>query len=225
MRTFSLKISASLAFALIASQAFAHAQLEKASPPVGGTVASASEIRLTFSEGVELKFTKVSADRSGRGRAARGGENGIGRPGRADRADHERARGRRVQSSLAGGVGRHAPHAGNFRIHGEAMTAAAAPGGEQSERTDHETFSFHPGAGFRHKRCACAGAGVQSRRHRDRKPLGARNPEGRQVGGGYLTIRQQRRDARPADRRNGGFRHGRSPSDDVQERRDGDAGG
>lgn len=60
MRTFSLKISASLAFALIAGQAFAHAQLEKASPPVGGTVASASEIRLTFSEGVELKFTKVS---------------------------------------------------------------------------------------------------------------------------------------------------------------------
>ena len=60
MRTFSLKISASLAFALIASQAFAHAQLEKASPPVGGTVSPPSEIRLTFSEGVELKFTKVS---------------------------------------------------------------------------------------------------------------------------------------------------------------------
>ena len=60
MRTFSLRTTASLAFALIASQAFAHAQLEKASPPVGGTVASASEIRLTFSEGVELKFTKVS---------------------------------------------------------------------------------------------------------------------------------------------------------------------
>ena len=60
MRTFSLKISASLAFPLSASQAFAHAQLEKASPPVGGTVASASEIKLTFSEGVEPKFTKVS---------------------------------------------------------------------------------------------------------------------------------------------------------------------
>ena len=60
MRAFSLKISASLAFALISSLAFAHAQLEKASPPVGGTVASASEIRLSFSEGVELKFTKVS---------------------------------------------------------------------------------------------------------------------------------------------------------------------
>jgi methionine-rich copper-binding protein CopC len=60
MRTFSLSIPASLAFALIATQAFAHAQLEKATPPVGGTVASASEIRLEFSEGVEPKFTKVS---------------------------------------------------------------------------------------------------------------------------------------------------------------------
>jgi copper resistance protein C len=60
MRTFSLRIPVSLAFALIATQAFAHAQLEKATPPVGGTVASASEIRLEFSEGVEPKFTKVS---------------------------------------------------------------------------------------------------------------------------------------------------------------------
>jgi copper resistance protein C len=60
MRTFSLRIPASLAFAIIATQAFAHAQLEKATPPVGGTVASASEIRLEFSEGVEPKFTKVS---------------------------------------------------------------------------------------------------------------------------------------------------------------------
>jgi copper resistance protein C len=60
MRTFSLRIPASLAFAVIATQAFAHAQLEKATPPVGGTVASASEIRLEFSEGVEPKFTKVS---------------------------------------------------------------------------------------------------------------------------------------------------------------------
>ena len=60
MRTFSLRTTVSLAFALVATHAFAHAQLEKASPPVGGTVASASEIRLTFTEGVELKFTKVS---------------------------------------------------------------------------------------------------------------------------------------------------------------------
>jgi copper resistance protein C len=60
MRTNILKIATSLAFALAATSAFAHAQLEKATPPVGGTVASASEIRLEFSEGVELKFTKVT---------------------------------------------------------------------------------------------------------------------------------------------------------------------
>ena len=60
MRTNILKIATSLAFALAATQAFAHAQLEKATPPVGGTVASASEIRLEFSEGVEPKFTKVT---------------------------------------------------------------------------------------------------------------------------------------------------------------------
>jgi copper resistance protein C len=60
MRTNILKITASLAFALATTPAFAHAQLEKATPAVGGTVASASEIRLEFSEGVEPKFTKVS---------------------------------------------------------------------------------------------------------------------------------------------------------------------
>ena len=60
MRTHSLRLPISLAFALTAAQAFAHAQLEKATPAVGGTVASASEIRLEFSEGVEPKFTKVS---------------------------------------------------------------------------------------------------------------------------------------------------------------------
>ena len=60
MRTFFLRIPVTLAFALIATQAFAHAQLEKATPAVGATVASASEIRLEFSEGVEPKFTKVT---------------------------------------------------------------------------------------------------------------------------------------------------------------------
>ena len=53
-------IAASLAFVGTATFAFAHAQLEKSMPPVGGTVASASEIRLEFSEGVEPKFCKVS---------------------------------------------------------------------------------------------------------------------------------------------------------------------
>ena len=60
MRTFSPRIAVSLAFALVGARAFAHAQLEKATPAVGGTVASASEIRLEFSEGVEPKFSKVS---------------------------------------------------------------------------------------------------------------------------------------------------------------------
>jgi copper resistance protein C len=55
-----VKFAAALTFACAASAAFAHAQLEKASPAVGSTVASASEIRLEFSEGVEPKFTKVS---------------------------------------------------------------------------------------------------------------------------------------------------------------------
>jgi copper resistance protein C len=60
MRTNILKIAASLAFAVAATQAFAHAQLEKATPPVGGTVASASEIKLEFSEGVEPRFTGLT---------------------------------------------------------------------------------------------------------------------------------------------------------------------
>jgi copper resistance protein C len=51
---------ASLALICAATAAFAHAQLEKATPPVGGTVTSATEIRLTFGEGVEPKFSKVS---------------------------------------------------------------------------------------------------------------------------------------------------------------------
>ena len=42
------------------SSAFAHAQLESASPPVGGAVDSPAEIRITFSEGVEPKFSGVA---------------------------------------------------------------------------------------------------------------------------------------------------------------------
>jgi methionine-rich copper-binding protein CopC len=53
-------VAAALASACVSTAVFAHAQLEKATPPVGGTVASASEVRLEFSEGVEPKFTKVS---------------------------------------------------------------------------------------------------------------------------------------------------------------------
>ncbi|HEY1865113.1 MAG TPA: copper homeostasis periplasmic binding protein CopC [Roseiarcus sp.] len=53
-------IAASLVLICGATSAFAHAQLEKATPAVGGTVASASEIRLTFSEGIEPRFSKVT---------------------------------------------------------------------------------------------------------------------------------------------------------------------
>jgi copper resistance protein C len=60
MKRVSVNFAAALAFACASTAAFAHAQLEKATPPVGGTVASASEIRLEFSEGVERKFTKIS---------------------------------------------------------------------------------------------------------------------------------------------------------------------
>jgi len=60
MRTNILKIATSLAFALAATSAFAHAQLEKATPAIGSTVSPPSEIRLEFSEGVEPKFSKVS---------------------------------------------------------------------------------------------------------------------------------------------------------------------
>ena len=125
MRTNILKAATSLAFGLIATSAFAHAQLEKASPPVGGTVASASEIRLMFTEGVEPKFSQGFADRPGRlCCGARRGEDGAEQPGCADRADPQTARRGSVQSSLAGRVGRHASHPGNLRIHGQALTAS-----------------------------------------------------------------------------------------------------
>src|SRR5271166_239184 len=60
MRTHVIKILTALAFACAAISALAHAQLQKATPAVGGTVSSPSEIRLEFSEGVEPKFSKVS---------------------------------------------------------------------------------------------------------------------------------------------------------------------
>ena len=55
-----VKFAAALTFACASTAASAHAQLEKATPADGGTVAGPSEIRLEFSEGVEPKFSKVS---------------------------------------------------------------------------------------------------------------------------------------------------------------------
>jgi hypothetical protein len=60
-----LGIAAALAFIFASTAAFAHAQLQKATPAVGGTVASASEIRLEFSEGVEPRFTGVTLTAAG----------------------------------------------------------------------------------------------------------------------------------------------------------------
>jgi methionine-rich copper-binding protein CopC len=60
-----VKIAATLAFASGAASAFAHAQLEKATPAVGGAVAAATEIRLKFSEGVEPRFSRVTLTSAG----------------------------------------------------------------------------------------------------------------------------------------------------------------
>ena len=123
MRAIILKIAVSLAFALTATSAFAHAQLEKATPAVGGTVASASEIRLEFSEGVEPKFTKVTLTGPGGAAVPLGSASTApGNQAMSDRADLQTAFRRRLHGALAGGLGRHAPHPGNLRIHREAMT-------------------------------------------------------------------------------------------------------
>jgi methionine-rich copper-binding protein CopC len=53
-------IAALLAAVACAQAALAHAFLESASPKVGGRVADASEVRLTFSEPVEPAFSTIS---------------------------------------------------------------------------------------------------------------------------------------------------------------------
>jgi hypothetical protein len=58
-------IAAALAFVFAAPAAFAHAQLEKATPAVGGAVSSPAEIRLKFSEGVEPRFSGIALTAEG----------------------------------------------------------------------------------------------------------------------------------------------------------------
>jgi methionine-rich copper-binding protein CopC len=53
--------------------ACAHAMLESASPPVGGTVESPAKISITFSEGIEPKFSGVAV-------SGPGGAVPVGRP-------------------------------------------------------------------------------------------------------------------------------------------------
>ena len=60
-----VRIAAALAFAFAAPAAFAHAQLEKATPAVGGAVTSPAEIRLKFSEGVEPRFSGIALTAEG----------------------------------------------------------------------------------------------------------------------------------------------------------------
>ena len=65
MSTFFVNFAASLALVCTSTAAFAHARLQKATPDVGGTVASASEISLKFSEGVEPPFSGLALTAAG----------------------------------------------------------------------------------------------------------------------------------------------------------------
>ena len=60
-----VRSAAALGLALLASAAFAHAQLQSAVPPVGGAVASVSELRLKFSEALEPKFSGLTLTAEG----------------------------------------------------------------------------------------------------------------------------------------------------------------
>ena len=72
MKRIFLPFAALVAFS---GAAYAHAQLESASPPVGGTVESPAQISITFSEGVEPKFSGVAV--SGPGGAVPIGKAGV----------------------------------------------------------------------------------------------------------------------------------------------------
>jgi len=61
----SLTTVALLAALFGASAAFAHAHLASSVPADKSTVASPTDLRLTFSEGVEATFTKVSLSKDG----------------------------------------------------------------------------------------------------------------------------------------------------------------
>jgi methionine-rich copper-binding protein CopC len=65
MRPAFLRLMTIAAVSLISLAAFAHAFLDQAAPPVGGTVPTApKEIRLTFSEGVEPNFSGIEVTTS-----------------------------------------------------------------------------------------------------------------------------------------------------------------
>lgn len=58
-RPIARALIAAVSLFLLATDANAHAHLLRTTPPVGGTVAPPSELRLEFSEGVEPRFSGV----------------------------------------------------------------------------------------------------------------------------------------------------------------------
>ena len=74
IRKLAFSFAFTLAFTLAATAAHAHARLVTATPAAGGAVASASEIRLKFSERVEPRFSGVTLT------AADGSIAPLGRP-------------------------------------------------------------------------------------------------------------------------------------------------
>ena len=61
----TLTITALLGSLLAASSVFAHAHLKNQTPAADSTVATATELRLEFSEGVEASFSKVTLTKDG----------------------------------------------------------------------------------------------------------------------------------------------------------------
>ncbi|MDF9778445.1 copper homeostasis periplasmic binding protein CopC [Pseudomonas baetica] len=61
----TLTVAALLGTLLAASSVFAHAHLKSQTPAADSTVATATELRLEFSEGIEASFSKVTLTRDG----------------------------------------------------------------------------------------------------------------------------------------------------------------
>ena len=155
MRTLTLKISASLAFAMIASAGLRRRAARKvdAAGRRHGRLGLRNPARVQ--RGRRAEIFEGHADRAWRRRGAPGiGRDGSRQPGRADRADRETPVPRRLQGALAGGIRGHPPHPGNFRVHRQAVHplhrapnagANRAQEAEQRERTDNEAFfNFSP---------------------------------------------------------------------------------
>ena len=75
----TLTTVALLASLLGASAAFAHAHLKSATPAADSSVTAPKEVRLSFSEGVEATFSKVSLSKDGTEIAIKGLTTQIGR--------------------------------------------------------------------------------------------------------------------------------------------------